>query len=290
MLLLDRGKDFSERAVSLVGLVIMLNTCKTQLSGVIVAGIDVGSLTTDVVILRGNEILSYAIVPTVASSEESAMRGYREALQKAGIGPDAVVRIIATGYGRYSTGLAHKSLTEITCHAVGARCLFPKARAVIDIGGQDSKVIKLTEDGTLEDFVMNDKCAAGTGRFLEVMARSLGVSLESLGELSSKASGDVRITATCTVFAESEVVALVAAGVPTEDIIRGLHRAVADRIVGMVARLRAQPPFVMTGGVAKNKGVVSAVREVLGGEILVPEEPQIVGALGAAVLARSLCQ
>lgn len=253
----------------------------------VVAGIDIGSQSTDVVILRNGTILSYAIVPTLASSEQAANRAYREALEKVSLEPDAVSRVVATGYGRYSTSLATKSVTEITCHAVGAAHLFPGVRTVIDIGAQDSKVIRLSEDGRVEDFVMNDKCAAGTGRFLEVMARSLGVPLESLGELSERAKTDVRISSTCTVFAESEVVALVAKGVPIEDIVRGLHRAVAERVSGMVIRLRARPPFVMTGGVAKNIGVVRALEEALGTKVLIPEEPQIVGALGAALLAGS---
>ncbi|MDH7601892.1 MAG: acyl-CoA dehydratase activase [Armatimonadota bacterium] len=253
----------------------------------IVVGIDIGSLSTDVVVLRCKDVLSYSIVPTLASSKDAAERGYREALEKANLSPEDISRVVATGYGRHSTALAHKAVTEITCHALGARHLYPEARTVIDIGGQDSKVIKLAPDGRVEDFVMNDKCAAGTGRFLEVMARSLDVPLESLGELSARAVRDVRITATCTVFAESEVVALVARGVPKEEIVRGLHRAIAERIAGMVLRLRAQPPFVMTGGVAKNTGVVAALREVLSSDVLVPSEPQIVGALGAALVAQS---
>ena len=249
------------------------------------AGIDIGSLTTDAVILRSDDVLSYAIVPTLASSESAAALAYETALGSAGVSAGDVSSVVTTGYGRGSTSLAGKTMTEITCHAVGARRLFADARTVIDIGGQDSKVIRLAPDGRVEDFVMNDKCAAGTGRFLEVMARSLDTPLESLGELSTRSRRDVRISATCTVFAESEVVALVASGVPKEDIVRGLHRAVAERISGMVTRLRAGPPFVMTGGVAKNAGVVAAVEELLGEPALVPEEPQIVGALGAAIIA-----
>ncbi len=253
----------------------------------IVAGIDIGSLSTDVVLLRGKDILSYAIVPTLPTGQEAANKGFNVALEKANLRLEEILRIVATGYGRHSTTLAHKAVTEITCHAVGARSIYPEVRTVIDIGGQDSKVIKLASDGRVEDFVMNDKCAAGTGRFLEVMARSLDVPLESMGYLSSLASQNVRITATCTVFAESEVVALIAQGVPKEDIVKGLHRAIAERIAGMVCRLRAKPPFVMTGGVAKNKGVVLAIREVLNSDVCVPDEPQIVGALGAALLAQS---
>lgn len=249
------------------------------------AGIDIGSLTTDVVILVGDEIASYAITPTLSSSESAARQAYDRALASAGLTADDVTNVVATGYGRTSTDLASRSVTEITCHAIGARRLFADARTVIDIGGQDSKVIKLDADGRVEDFAMNDKCAAGTGRFLEVMARSLDTDLESLGRLSELSTQDVRISSTCTVFAESEVVALVASGIAREDIIRGLHRSVAERVYAMIARLRAEPPFVMTGGVAKNSGVVAALAERLNTDLLVPDEPQIVGALGAAIVA-----
>lgn len=252
----------------------------------VVAGVDIGSLSTDVVILRGDETLSHAIVPTLASSEKAAEEAFGQALASAGLERGDVSNVVATGYGRTSIEFASKAITEITCHAVGAKRLFPQAMSVIDIGGQDSKVIRLAPDGRVEDFAMNDKCAAGTGRFLEVMARSLDADLSSLGEIASRSTQDVRISSTCTVFAESEVVALVAKGVPKEDIVRGLHRAIAERIYGMVVRLRAQPPFVMTGGVAKNSGVVASIDEQLRTAVLLPSEPQVVGALGAAVLAR----
>lgn len=254
-------------------------------SQLITAGIDIGSLTTDAVILRGEEMLSYAIVATLSSSEAAAESAYGAALHSAGLSRGDVSNVVATGYGRTSTDIASKAVTEITCHALGARRLFPQAKSVIDIGGQDSKVIRLSSDGRVEDFAMNDKCAAGTGRFLEVMARSLDAELGSLGTLSALSTSDIRISSTCTVFAESEVVALVANGMPKEDIIRGLHRSVAERIYGMVMRLRAEPPFVMTGGVAKNSGVVAAIEERLRADLHLPAEPQIVGALGAAIVA-----
>ncbi len=250
-----------------------------------VAGIDIGSLSTDAVIFDGHRILSHAIVPTLSSSESAARSAYDAALKAAALSASDIDTVVATGYGRTSIDFADRAVTEITCHALGARYLFGEAQTVIDIGGQDSKVIRLSEDGRVEDFSMNDKCAAGTGRFLEVMARSLDTDLQSLGALSALSTADVRISSTCTVFAESEVVALVAKGVPKEDIIRGLHRSVAERIYSMVSRLRAAPPFVMTGGVAKNSGVVAAIEERLGTGLLLPEEPQIVGALGAAIIA-----
>lgn len=252
---------------------------------IITAGIDIGSLSTDAVILKGEKILSYTIVPTLSSSETAAEHAYNEALEKAGLQRSDVPNVVSTGYGRASIDFAFRAVTEITCHALGARRLFSDAKSVIDIGGQDSKIIKLSRDGRVEDFSMNDKCAAGTGRFLEVMARSLDTDLESLGRLSALSNADIRISSTCTVFAESEVVALVAKGIPKEDIILGLHRSVAERIYAMVMRLRAEQPFVMTGGVAKNSGIVSAIEERLNTKLLLPEEPQIVGALGAAIIA-----
>lgn len=252
---------------------------------IISAGIDIGSLSTDVVILQGQRILSKAIVPTLSSSQTAARLAFDQAIASAGLSQDDVTATVATGYGRGSIDFARKTVTEITCHATGARRLFGQARTVIDIGGQDSKVIRLAEDGRVDDFAMNDKCAAGTGRFLEVMARSLDTDLESMGRLSALSSADVRISSACTVFAESEVVALVAQGISKEDIIRALHRSVAERIYAMVARLRAQEPFVMTGGVAKNSGVVAAIEERVKSSLLLPDEPQIAGALGAAIIA-----
>ncbi len=249
------------------------------------AGIDIGSLSTDAVILDGDRVVSYSIVPTLSSSESAARSAYEAALDSAELSEPDIEAVVATGYGRTSIDFANRAVTEITCHALGARRLFPHAKTVIDIGGQDSKVIRLSDDGRVEDFSMNDKCAAGTGRFLEVMARSLDTELDVLGSLSAQSTADVRISSTCTVFAESEVVALVARGVPKEDIIRGLHQSVAERVYAMVTRLRAEPPFVMTGGVAKNSGVVAAIEQRLGSKLLLPEEPQIVGALGAAIVA-----
>ncbi len=251
----------------------------------ITAGIDIGSLSTDAVILIGDQIASYAIVPTLSSSESAAKLAYEQALASACLSSNDIEKVVSTGYGRASIDFSYKTVTEITCHAIGARMLYPEARTVIDIGGQDSKVIRISSDGCVDDFAMNDKCAAGTGRFLEVMARSLDTDLESLGHLSSLATEDVRISSTCTVFAESEVVALVAGGAAKQDIIRGLHRSVAERVYAMVARLRAVGPFVMTGGVAKNSGVQAALEERLNAKLLVPDEPQIVGALGAAIAA-----
>ncbi|HHX86733.1 MAG TPA: 2-hydroxyglutaryl-CoA dehydratase, partial [Firmicutes bacterium] len=184
-----------------------------------------------------------------------------------------------------SVPFANKQVTEITCHGKGAHFLFPAARTVIDIGGQDSKVIRLSDLGSVVDFAMNEKCAAGTGRFLEVMAQALEVKLEDMAQIARKALRSVSISSMCTVFAESEVVSLIAEGTPREEIIRGLHQAVADRTSGLVHRVGLEKQVVMTGGVAKNAGAVHCLEEKLKVKIVVPEEPQITGALGAALVA-----
>jgi len=254
----------------------------------IVAGIDIGSITAETVILQNNLILSSSIVPTGANSRLAAERSLAVALEAAKLTQKDLFRIVTTGYGRSSFPLAYKMITEITCHARGAFYICPETRTVIDIGGQDSKVIRLDAQGRNVDFQMNDKCAAGTGRFLEVMARALEVKLEDLGRLSHSAQRTIKISSMCTVFAESEVVSLIAENQPQEVIIRGLHDAIADRILGMVRRVGVEEKVTLTGGVAKNEGVVLALEERLGVKVFVPPEPQIIGALGAALLARGL--
>ncbi|NPV54991.1 MAG: 2-hydroxyglutaryl-CoA dehydratase [Firmicutes bacterium] len=253
----------------------------------IAAGVDIGSLSAKAVLLnvdRG-QILGYSIMPTGASSRDVAERVLAEAARRAGVDVGKVGRVVATGYGRIAVPFADRKVTEITCHARGAYHLFPRTRTVIDIGGQDSKVIRIGKDGRVVDFVMNDKCAAGTGRFLEVMARALEVNLEDMGRLSGLARERLAISSMCTVFAESEVISLIAEGRPKEDIIRGLHDAVSERVAGMAERVGLEDSITMTGGVAKNDGVVRSLEERLGVKISRPEEPQIVGALGAALIA-----
>jgi len=251
----------------------------------ITAGVDAGASSTDAVVQRAGEALGWSVVPTGARPSEAAERAYKDALLGAGVSADEVGVVIATGYGRSEVSFASRTVTEVTCHAVGARALFPQAASVIDVGAQDAKVIKLSPDGRVEDFIMNDKCAAGTGRFLEVMAHGLNVRLDEMGKLVGRSEMDLRISATCTVFAESEVVGLIGQGYPVNEIAAAIHRSVADRIYGMSRRVRAQGPFIFSGGVAKNSGVVRALGDRLQAEILVPPEPQIVGALGAAILA-----
>jgi predicted CoA-substrate-specific enzyme activase len=253
----------------------------------IVAGMDIGSITTETVILQDRNILASVIMPTGANSRNAAERSLSAALEKASL-KKGVTAIVTTGYGRASFPGATKMITEITCHARGAFFVHPQTRTVIDIGGQDSKVIRLDPQGRNIDFQMNDKCAAGTGRFLEVMAHALEVKVEDLGRLSLIAPRTIKISSMCTVFAESEVVSLIADNQPKEVIIRGLHDSIADRVLGMVNRVGIEEEVTLTGGVAKNEGVVRALEDRLGIKMFVPPEPQIVGALGAALLARDL--
>ncbi len=251
------------------------------------AGIDVGSLCTKVVILRGEEVLSWSLRRTGADPVGAARRCFDEALARAGLQEEELGGVVATGYGRLRIPFASKQVTEITCHARGAHFLFPKTRTVIDIGGQDAKVIALDERGKVLDFVMNDKCAAGTGRFLEVMAQALEMEIEEMASEAANALKAVPISSMCTVFAESEVISLVAEGSRRDEIVWGLHRAIARRILGMAKRLPMKGEVTFTGGVAKNRGMVRALRELLGMPLNIPHEPQIVGALGAALLASS---
>jgi len=257
---------------------------------VITGGIDVGSLSSEAVLLKGGEILSYSIIDTGADARKAAEQVYQAALERAGLESSEVDAVVATGYGRLVVPFAAKQVTEISCHARGAFFLFPEVRTVIDIGGQDSKVIRIDGRGNVVDFMMNDKCAAGTGRFLEVIARALELSVAELGMEAEKATRVAEISSMCTVFAESEVVSLIAQGVPRPEIVRGLHQAIAERTAGLAQRLGVVPQVVMTGGVAKNSGVVAALSQSLGVKVLVPQEPQIVGALGAALLAQKVVQ
>ncbi|HHY98177.1 MAG TPA: 2-hydroxyglutaryl-CoA dehydratase [Firmicutes bacterium] len=254
----------------------------------ITAGIDIGSLSTEVVILQGDKVLSYSIQPTGANGYRAAETAMDIALEKAGLSLGDIAGCVATGYGRINAPYTDKRVTEITCHARGAHFLFPETRTIIDIGGQDSKVIQVNKAGKVVDFVMNDKCAAGTGRFLEVMARALEVDLEDMGPLGERSRKKLVISSMCTVFAESEVVSLIARGEAKHDIIRAIHDAVAERVYGQVERIGNIAPITMTGGVAKNIGVVNSLNRLLGVRMNLPEEPQIIGALGAALIAAGI--
>ena len=251
------------------------------------AGIDVGSLSTEAVILDWDgRMVDYAINPTGANCGGAVDQALDQALSLAGLSRDRLSYIVATGYGRINIPFAHRKITEISCHALGAHHLFPDTETVIDIGGQDSKVIRVDNQGKVLDFTMNDKCAAGTGRFLEVMAGTFQVPVEELGDLCLNARREIPISSVCTVFAESEVISLIAQNEPEEEIVQGIHRAVVSRIWGMVQTLGTQGAVTMSGGVAKNRGVVRLLEEYFGKTLHIPTEPQIVGALGASLIAR----
>lgn len=259
----------------------------------IFAGVDVGAATAKTVILSGDRVVGYSIVPTGYDVKLAAQQVTIEAIGRAGISKslDELDYVISTGYARNAVAFADKSTTEIICHAKGAHFMIPETRTIIDIGGQDSKAIEVDDEGNVRDFIMNDKCAAGTGRFLEVMADVLQVgSVGNMGPLSLKSENPCQISSTCTIFAESEVVSLRAEGKSREDLIAGVHEAIASRVAAMAKRLRIIPRVIFTGGVAKNVGVKMALEKEFGMDIMVPEEPQIIGALGAALLAASATQ
>ncbi|MHB8895410.1 MAG: acyl-CoA dehydratase activase [Candidatus Geothermincolia bacterium] len=251
-----------------------------------VAGVDIGSLTAKAIILdAAGEIIGDSLVLTGHNSRLSGRRALDLALEAAGLEEDELELMIATGYGRLAADFAGEKVTEITCHARGAHAVRPDARTVIDLGGQDSKAIAIDGRGKVLDFVMNDKCSAGTGRFLEVMAHALDIALDDLGPISLESSAPASISSVCTVFAESEVVSRVAEGVSKVDIVAGIHQAIASRIYAMAVRIPVNERVIMTGGVARNTGVVRALEKRFDLEIVVPEMPQHMGALGAAIIA-----
>ncbi len=251
------------------------------------AGIDVGSATAKAVIIDAEgAVLGEAILPSGGNLAAAAQRCFDLAAETAGHPDPSCGAIVATGYGRERVALRTRAVTEITCHARGARALRDGVQSVIDIGGQDSKAIALDPQGRVLRFEMNDKCAAGTGRFLEVMARLLEIDLDALGACALGGKDPVPISSTCTVFAESEVISHLARNVPINDIVAGLCRAIAGRVYGLASRTRLTPPTLMSGGVARNRGVVKALEALLGADIYVPPSPQTVGAYGAALLAR----
>ena len=226
-----------------------------------------------------------SLVRTGAKAQNGARAALDEVCRQLGCGPEAFSAVLATGYGRGNIPFATDARTEITCHAKGAHFLRPQARTIIDIGGQDSKVICLDETGAVTGFLMNDKCAAGTGRFLEMMARTLELDLPEMSRRGLEWKHELTISSMCTVFAESEVISLIADNHADSDIIHGLCKSIAARTAAMVSRAGGVPPYIMTGGVARNLGVVRALEEQLGAPIFLPEEPDLCGALGAALLA-----
>ena len=251
-----------------------------------VLGIDSGSTSTNAVIMdQDRKIRAFSVVRTGAKSGVSAQKALDDVLQKASLGREDISWIVSTGYGRVSIPFADENVTEISCHGKGAHYFNPGIRTILDIGGQDSKAIKLSESGEVKDFVMNDKCAAGTGRFLEMIARTLEVTLDELGAIALESKEKIEITSMCSVFAESEVISLIANNKEKADIADGVCHAIANKAFGLLRRVGMEPEFMMTGGVAKNPGVVHAVEEKIGAKLYICPEPEIVGATGAALYA-----
>lgn len=242
-------------------------------------GIDSGSAMTKAVLFDGQEIVNFRMEPSGSTPGRVIHRLYEELRT-----PDTAF-VVATGYGRALLSEADKSITEITCHGAGAAFLCPGCDTVIDIGGQDSKVINLDETGHVSGFMMNDKCAAGTGRFLEMMARTLELDMEEMSRRGLTWEKELTISSMCTVFAESEVISLIADNHTDSDIIHGLNQSIAGKTAAMAARAKGQPPYMMTGGVARNRGVVQALEEKLGAKLFISENPDLCGALGAALFA-----
>ena len=253
-------------------------------------GIDIGSLSCDAVLIDVHQkILAASVVPTGPRNQEAIKKVKEEVISAAGISEDNIEATVSTGYGRDRVDKRLAAVTEISCHARGVRAALGDIQILIDIGGQDSKAIRLDGEGRVSDFAMNDKCAAGTGRFLEAMARALQVDIKQLSELDRGAKENLTLSSMCTVFAESEVVSLIAHGSEVNEIVAGLNRAIASRIVALVKRVASDPTglaIAMSGGVAHNRGVVRALSAVFEQEITVPEKPDTIGALGAAMIAR----
>jgi predicted CoA-substrate-specific enzyme activase len=252
----------------------------------ITVGIDVGSITAKAAVVRDGAVIADKLILTGYNARHAGENVFESIMKETGIDPASVAKIISTGYGRNSVMIADKAVTEITCHAAGAHYLNPDVRSVIDIGGQDSKAIALDENGNVKDFAMNDKCAAGTGRFLEVMAKALEVDLDNFGSFSLSADQPSKISSLCTVFAESEVISLISKGEKRENIIAGIHESIAARVAAMANRTGLRPPIMMTGGVAKNVGVVKALEKKIGQPIEVSPQSQLTGAIGAALMAQ----
>ena len=249
-------------------------------------GVDVGSTQTKAVVIDENgKVVGRALLDMETSMVTIAEQAFKAALADAGITEDQVVRVAGTGYGRYNVSFGHEQVTEISCHARGAVALFPGTRTVIDIGGQDTKAIAVKPDGQVADFTMNDKCAAGTGRFLGAASYALEMPLGELGALALRSQNPVRITTTCTVFAESEIISHLAKGILPEDVLMGVHQAITSRCVSLARRVGIEPEVTFTGGVSRNQAMVKLLEAQLGMPINVSQDAHFCGALGAALFS-----
>jgi predicted CoA-substrate-specific enzyme activase len=248
----------------------------------VAAGVDVGSTAAKAVLFDGR-IRSRAVTPTGWNPKEAGAEVYRQAMAYAGMTEEGVAAVVGTGYGRVSLPFIDRKVTEITCHARGAHHLFPGTRRVLDVGGQDSKVIAVNSDGTVAEFVMNDKCAAGTGRFLQMVTGILDVTLDELGELALHAEA-VEINSMCAVFAESEIIGMLARGVPKESVAAGTIKGVARRLSSLMGRIPLSGEVTFSGGLASNPGICTVIARTLDLPLNIPADPQTVGALGAAII------
>lgn len=255
---------------------------------IITAGVDIGSTTSKAVILIDGKLASYYIGASSVNSQKTAWQVYLEALSRAEIDEKKVQYVVGTGYGRAKVEFARENVSEISCHAKGAYNLLPDVRTIIDIGGQDTKAISVESPGLIREYVMNDKCAAGTGRFLDFMARTMGMTIQEMVDMHFEEGDPAVISNMCSVFVESEVINLINEDVTLPSIVKGIHKSVVSRINTLVRKVGAEKEYVITGGVAKNRGVVDMLENILGHKFITfPEniDPQIVGALGAAVIA-----
>jgi benzoyl-CoA reductase subunit D len=253
---------------------------------VITAGIDMGAKNVKVVILKDGEILSKGLILSGFDQRASAEKVFKEVLQKASLSLDNIEHITATGAGKDVAPYASGEISMMGADALGGTFLIPLARTVIDVGAEEGRAVKCDEKGKMLDFVINERCAAGAGTFVEAMARALEIDLEEMGSLSLKAEKAVPMNAQCTIFAESEVVSLIHAKTSKADISRAIHDAIADRIASMTRRLGIQKDVVLVGGVAKNVGFIDSLKRALGTDVLVPDNPEFAGAIGAALLSK----
>jgi predicted CoA-substrate-specific enzyme activase len=250
------------------------------------AGVDIGSAFVKAVLIDRKQIMAYEILPSGGSYNETARRVLDEVLSKGRVSLGKLSGIVITGIGAESAPFQARQFSDISCQAAGCRCLFPSVRIVIDIGGQFTRAVKLTPQGRVANFLMSEKCATGSGRFLQVIARILRIKIEDIGPLSLKSQRPVEFSTNCAVFAESETISRIAEGARMEDILAGVHRALAAKVAMLVKRLKMERDVVLTGGGGEDAGLVSAVSEALGVDVLVPEQPRLTAALGAATLAK----
>jgi predicted CoA-substrate-specific enzyme activase len=249
------------------------------------AGLDIGALLTKAVVLRDGQIACSSICPTGESSSRSAEKILQQAMASLGKHTAEIEAVAATGVGKKEVHFTDRKINEITCAAKGAQFLYPDASGVLDMGGESTRAVKLDNNGDVVEFILNDKCAAGTGIFLDAMAGVLGIAVEEMGPLSLASEAEVNITSTCVVFAESEVISQVHRQTPKQDILRGIHKSIATRVYGLVNRIGLEGKIVAIGGLARNTGIISCLEEMTNQKLLVAEQPRIVSALGAALIA-----